>query len=579
VRDLYLKKGHEMKSYFVVMYLFVLVVAGCGTSGQDGSSAYNFGGSHLPGAPAIGIASRGNAQATVSFTAPTSTGGNQITGYTVTSSPGGMTATGFSSPITVTGLTNGTAYTFTVTANNFAGKSKPSAPSNSVTPAMTAPDAPRGVTATFGNANAVVRFAPPLNNGGSPISNYTVTSIPGGIITTGASSPITVSGLNNGTAYVFTVTATNAIGTSIASTSSNSVTPVAPALMGGAIQGIPLTNPVSAGTFAGNDTWGSIDGIGTGASFGQVYGITTDSTNLYVTEINGTIRKIVIATGNVSTLAGTFNVNGYADGTGTAAQFGRPAGITTDGTNLYMADATNLNIRKIVIATGEVTTLAGQDVQYPLASSIDGFGTAARFGKPMGITTDGTNLYVADFGYCSIRKIVIATGEVTTLAGAAGTIGHADGIGAAASFNGIEGITTDGTYLFATDTGNSTIRKVVISTGEVSTLAGSALGGGFEGTDGLGTVARFKGPVGITSDGPYLYVIDRAAGNVRKIVKSTTMVSTLAGAPAGTLPGSTIGLVDAIGTLARFNQPRCVTTDGNKLFIADSDNFRVRSLN
>jgi hypothetical protein len=89
----------------------------------------------VPGAPTIGTATGGNAQAVVTFTAPASDGGSPITGYRVTSSPGGITATGSSSPITITGLTNGTAYTFTVAAQNLVGYGAESAASNSVTPA------------------------------------------------------------------------------------------------------------------------------------------------------------------------------------------------------------------------------------------------------------------------------------------------------------------------------------------------------------------------------------------------------------------------------------------------------------
>jgi len=88
----------------------------------------------VPGAPTIGTATEGNAQATVTFTAPASDGGSPITGYRVTSTPGGITATGAASPITVTGLTNGTAYTFTVAAQNVNGFGPASAASNSVTP-------------------------------------------------------------------------------------------------------------------------------------------------------------------------------------------------------------------------------------------------------------------------------------------------------------------------------------------------------------------------------------------------------------------------------------------------------------
>lgn len=96
-------------------------------------------------------------------------------------------------------------------------------------PVITAPDAPTGVTATAGNASATVSFTAPANNGGSPITGYTVTSSPGNLSATGTSSPITVTGLTNGLSYSFTVKAHNAAGSSIASFTSSSVTPTAPA--------------------------------------------------------------------------------------------------------------------------------------------------------------------------------------------------------------------------------------------------------------------------------------------------------------------------------------------------------------
>jgi uncharacterized protein (TIGR02145 family) len=184
-----------------------------------------------PGSPTSIIAVAGNAQATISFTAPASDGGSAITGYTVTSSPGGITATGATSPINVTGLTNGTAYTFAVVATNAVGNSVASSASTAVTP-NTVPGPPTAVVATAGNASASVAFVAPTNNGGSAITGYTVTSSPGGITATGATSPINVTGLTNGTAYTFTVVATNAIGNSSPSTASSAVTPSAPTVPG-----------------------------------------------------------------------------------------------------------------------------------------------------------------------------------------------------------------------------------------------------------------------------------------------------------------------------------------------------------
>ncbi|MFZ4723894.1 MAG: BNR-4 repeat-containing protein [Paludibacter sp.] len=187
----------------------------------------------IPGTPTGLSATAGSTQASVAFTAPVNNGGATILDYTATSSPGSKTATltqAGSGSITVTGLTNGTAYTFTVTARNSVGSSVASLASNSVTPAAVAtiPDAPTIGTATSGNGQATVTFTAPTNNGGATIINYTATSNPGNIsrtLTQAGSGTITVTGLTNGTAYTFTVTARNSVGSSSASGASNTVTP------------------------------------------------------------------------------------------------------------------------------------------------------------------------------------------------------------------------------------------------------------------------------------------------------------------------------------------------------------------
>src|SRR3990172_7594153 len=186
--------------------------------------------------------------------------------------------------------------------------------------------------------------------------------------------------------------------------------------MGGSIQGTPLNLSGIVTTFAGPAQWTmSADDTGSAAGFYEPYGVVSDGTNLFVTDYqNHTIRKIVIATGQVTTFAGMAGVPGSDNGTGSTSRFFLPSDITTDGVNLYVTDSGNHTIRKIEISTGAVSTLAGM---AGTAGSADGTGSAARFNSPFGITTDLTNLYVTDSGNHTIRQIVIGTGAVTTLAG------------------------------------------------------------------------------------------------------------------------------------------------------------------
>ena len=172
-------------------------------------------------------ATAGNGQAEVAFSPPENDGGSTITGYIITTSPGGQTTNCAESPCTVTGLTNGVSYTFTVMATNAIGNSVPSSSSNSVTPA-TVPDPPTNISAEAGDGSATVSFTPPVDNGGSAIIGYKVTSGPGGITAECESSPCTIDGLTNGTTYTFEVVAINAVGDSESSEASNAVTPAEP---------------------------------------------------------------------------------------------------------------------------------------------------------------------------------------------------------------------------------------------------------------------------------------------------------------------------------------------------------------
>ncbi len=198
-----------------------------------------------PSAPTGVTATPGDASAVVSWTAPASDGGSPITGYTATSSlagravPASCTTTGALS-CTVTGLTNGIPYTFTVTAANAPGGTGPaSAPSAPVTP-FTVPESPTGVIAAPGDASALVSWTAPAFDGGSPITGYIATSSPDGrTCTTSGAHFCMITGLANGTRYSFIVRATNAAGTGKAAYAADVVVPSAPAPPTATITALP----------------------------------------------------------------------------------------------------------------------------------------------------------------------------------------------------------------------------------------------------------------------------------------------------------------------------------------------------
>jgi len=395
--------------------------------------------------------------------------------------------------------------------------------------------------------------------------NYTFSSTEAGTITYGGScsssttsattnnNTITFSTLDNGTYSDCTITVTDNL-SNVSDNLSITSFSIVQSQIGGSIQsGEELSLSTELTLFAG----GAPD-----VTFSQSNGITSDGTNLYVTTYYNKIHKISISTGVVTTLAGTGSA-GSANGTGTSASFNVPRGITSDGTNLYVADYSNNLIRKIVISTGVVTTLAGSGS----AGYANGTGTSAIFNLPRGITTDGTNLYVTEYGNHLIRKIVISTGVVTKFAGytfsgnsGSYSIGYVDSDNSSLSkFWWPLGITNDGTNLYVTENSGSRIRKIVIDNGTVTTLSGTGSSGSANGT---GTSASFYSPEGMITDGTNLYVADTFNHLIRKIVISTGVVTTVAGT------GSQ-GFVSGTGTSASLTLPVSITTDGTNLYVGD----------
>jgi sugar lactone lactonase YvrE len=273
---------------------------------------------------------------------------------------------------------------------------------------------------------------------------------------------------------------------------------------------------------------GTTDGTGAAAQFNQPVGLAVASGGvIYVADSsNYTIRKIASG-GVVTTLAGAPGKSGYIDATGGSAEFNQPYGIAIDGSgNLYVTELGNNTVR-MVTSGGVVTTLAGTAGS---AGSTDGTGTAARFNQPIGIAIDGSgNLYVADSNNNTIRKIA-SGGVVTTLAGSPGSAGTADGTGSAARFRSPRGVATDAAgNIYVADSGNCTIRKVTPA-GVVTTLAGTP--GTFASVPGTGAAALFDVPVGIAvGTTGSTYVTNELAFTIEVGAQATTVAPSITQQP------------------------------------------------
>ncbi len=322
-------------------------------------------------------------------------------------------------------------------------------------------------------------------------------------------------------------------------------------------------------TFAGHAP-AAVDGRGTAARFSSPEGGAVDAAgNIYVADTgNQTIRKIS-ASGEVTTLAGLAQTQGSVDGTGSNARFNFPVALVIgpDG-NLYVADQGNYSIRRVT-PSGSVTTIAG--------SASRGWGTedgpvsVARFWDISDLAFDSRgNLFVADTAACTIRKIS-TEGIVSTFAGFAMARGSEDGIGSTARFDYPQGIAIDANDRILVADGNNRTIRAISSNGVVSTVAGLANTNGC--TDATGSDARFRHPsdVAVVANGDVI-VVDSGNNSIRRI-QPTGQVSTLAGLACGLIPGG----ADGRGAIARFHAPTHVASrvDGS-VVVADTLNHSIR---
>jgi sugar lactone lactonase YvrE len=311
-----------------------------------------------------------------------------------------------------------------------------------------------------------------------------------------------------------------------------------------------------------------------GSPLSRPGGIGVDAAgNVYVADSNDyTIRKIT-PQGVVTVLAGMAGIQGSTDGTGSTARFAFGGGplpnLAVDKMgDVYVADTENDTIRMIT-PSGVVTTLAGA---AGVRGNADGTGSSALFNQPTGAAVDGSgNVYVADQGNGTVRMIAPG-GVVTTLAGGGpGSLPESGGTGSSVYFDDLTGIAVDGSgNLYVTDAAASTIRKITPA-GVVTTMAGGSSPGGISGsTDGVGTNALFNLPNGIAADAAgNVYVVDTNNATVRAITPGGS-VTTLAGAAGG-------GYADGVGVSALFSRPVGIAVDASGvLYVADAFNNAVR---
>lgn len=249
-------------------------------------------------------------------------------------------------------------------------------------------------------------------------------------------------------------------------------------------------------------------------------GLATDGRAVYVANSrNNTVEAIDASTRSLRIVAGKLFQEGSNDGVGESARFNSPDGMAISGQNLYLCDTNNSDIRQINVGNGTVTTIAGT---ANISGTEDGTGSAAHFNLPTQISTDGTALYVADSGNSTIRRITLADMKVKTVGGQAGTTGKTDGGVDKSLFNGPRGVAVDKKAIYVADTGNDIIRKIDISSLQTSILAGT----GEEGDkDGPAAQAQFNDPGALCTDGNMLYVLDADNHSIRKIDLSALTVT------------------------------------------------------
>lgn len=328
-------------------------------------------------------------------------------------------------------------------------------------------------------------------------------------------------------------------------------------------------------TFAGSGAGGSLNGLGTAASFNDPGDMVIGTNgNLYVADTLSNRIRMITPDGMVSTFAGGggsgVRQSGFIDGMMTEAAFNEPSAIAVEPNgNLIVADSGNHAIRRIT-PIGQVQTIVGNGTPGDAegTTNTSGLNGTARLNYPSGVASSGTYIYIADSNNNKIRRVYMLGDQVITYAGS-GTAAWTDGVGTAASFKFPTGLALAPGALFVADTQNHRIRRIETATSSatVSTLAGNSTPGS---ADGLGSAASFRFPRGLAvSDSGYLYVADSMNHKIR--------TSTIEGQVTTTAGSGYSGWQDGPGQENSFSSPKGLATGSQgKVYVADTWSDRIR---
>ena len=295
--------------------------------------------------------------------------------------------------------------------------------------------------------------------------------------------------------------------------------------------------------------------------------------------------------GAIATVAGNGKIGYSGNGRpAIAAQLNRPSCAVADNVgNLYIGDMATNTIRKVAAGTGIISLYAGNGV--PAYNGDGGPAVSASMYAPAGCVLDSTgNLYVVEAGNNIVRKIAASTGIITTVAGngsgdgcAGGGFGGDGGPATKAELFCPYGVAIDASGdLFISDSGNQRVREVNAQTGVIATIAGNGTYG-YSGDGGAATDAMIGNPQQLALDSSSnLYIAEQGKCVIAKVNLSTGIISTVAGngtaGPGVTLTDSPVKGDGGPATMAQLSYPQGVVLDPAGIFIADSDNQRVRKV-